>query len=96
VLESVKRRECLAILSLLALPVLLPGCGKPPSPADFLPSVDDSSDWVSSGEARVFDRETIFSLVNGQAEAFFAYGFEQVAVQDYENVEGMAVRIEIW
>jgi hypothetical protein len=34
--------------------------------------------------------------VNGQADAFFAYGFEQVSVQDYENAEGAMVSVEVW
>jgi hypothetical protein len=34
--------------------------------------------------------------VNGQAESFFVYGFEQVAVQNYENAEGVVLRITVW
>jgi hypothetical protein len=34
--------------------------------------------------------------VDGQAEAFFAYGFEQVAVRRYENAEGAVLRVEVW
>ena len=35
----------------LAAGLLLAGCGKPSSPADFLPGVEGSPDWVPSGEA---------------------------------------------
>jgi len=44
----------------------------------------------------IFDRENIYDLVNGQAEAFFAYGFEQVAVRGYGNAEGAVLSIEVW
>jgi hypothetical protein len=34
--------------------------------------------------------------VNGQADAFFAYGFENASVQGYEHRDGSMLRIEIW
>jgi hypothetical protein len=48
------------------------------------------------GEVEIFGRENIYDLVNGQAEAFFAYGFEQVAVCGYDNAEGAVLTIEVW
>jgi hypothetical protein len=44
----------------------------------------------------IFDRENIYDLVDGQAEAFFAYGFEQVVVRGYDNAEGAVLSIEVW
>jgi hypothetical protein len=58
--------------------------------ADALPG------WVPDGEVRVFDRETIFHLVNGQADVFFAYGFQQVALRRYENVGGVETDVHVW
>jgi hypothetical protein len=52
--------------------------------------------WVPTGEARVFDAENIYELVNGQADAYFAYAFEQAAVQGYEGTDGTTVRVEVW
>lgn len=54
------------------------------------------SGWTPISEAKVFDTETLYDLVNGQADAFFAYAFEQVAVGSYEHADGAALRIEIW
>ena len=34
--------------------------------------------------------------MDGQAEAFFAYGFEQVTVRSYENKEGVVLSVEVW
>jgi len=85
------------ILALLALILMLSGCGKEPtSPADFFPDMSDSPDWTSAGEAEVYDHENIYDLVNGQAESFLAYGFEQVAVQRYENDAGVNLDVEVW
>jgi hypothetical protein len=90
-------------LSCLLLVLLLVGCGGKPeskleltSLTDVFTNADALQGWTPTEEARVFDSETIFDLVNGQADAFFAYGFEQVAVQSYENAAGTVVRAEIW
>jgi hypothetical protein len=77
--------------------LLLAGCrGKPASLADVFPGADAFPDWTPTGDVEVFDRDNIYDLVDGQAEFFFAYGFEQVAVQSYENAEQAVLHIEIW
>jgi hypothetical protein len=43
-----------------------------------------------------FDRESLFDLVNGQAEAYFVYGFEQAAVQNYRNTTNATLRVTLW
>lgn len=86
-----------AKLALLALILMLSGCGKEPVLlTDFFPDMSGSPDWTPAGEAEVYDRENIYDLVNGQAESFFAYGFEQVAVQRYENDAGVNLDVEVW
>jgi len=87
-------RRCLPPL-LIAL--LLAACGgQPSSLASVLPGADDFPDWTPIGEVEVFGREDLYDLVNGQAEAFFAYGFEQVAVRRYESTEGATLYVEVW
>lgn len=90
-------RERTLKLGCLLLALLLVGCGdKQTSLASVFPGVDAFPDWTPSGEVEVFGRENIYDLVNGQAESFFAYGFEQVAVRRYENVGGTMLDIEVW
>jgi hypothetical protein len=48
------------------------------------------------GDAQAYDRDSLYDLVNGQADSFFAYGFEQVQVQTYKGPDGGQVRVEIW
>jgi hypothetical protein len=82
---------------LLISALLLAGCGgKAASLVSVFPGADAFPGWTPTGEVEVFDREDIYDLVDGQAEAFFAYGFEQVAVRRYENAEGAALHIEAW
>jgi len=95
--EGVKRKARVWALSLLVSALLLSGCAsKPASLAGVFPGADAFPDWPPAGAVEVFDRENLYDLVNGQADAFFVYGFEQVAMQRYENAEDMAVRVEVW
>ena len=81
----------------LLLAVLLVGCGGGPgTPADVFPGTDDVPGWTPAGDVRVFDSESLFDLVNGQADAYFAYGFERVETRGYESATDTIVDIEIW
>lgn len=83
-------------LSWLLVVLLLTGCGgKPASLTDFFPGADAFPDWTPTA-VEVFDRENIYNLVDGQAESYFAYGFQQVAVRKYENAQGDKIDIEVW
>lgn len=48
------------------------------------------------GEPETYTQDNLYDLVDGQAESFFAYGFESVAVQRYTSDAGVRVRVEIW
>jgi len=86
----------LGCLSLL-LGSLLVGCqSQSPSLASVFPSVDAVPGWTPAGAAATFNRDTIFDLVDGQADAFFVYGFEQVAVLKYQNAQGAGLSVEVW
>jgi len=81
----------------LLLALLVAGCGgKTPGLADVFPGVDAVPGWTPADAAATFNRDTIFDLVDGQADAFFVYGFEQVAVQKYQNAQGAELRVEVW
>jgi len=86
----------LGCLSLL-LGSLLVGCqSQSPSLTSVFPSVDAVPGWTPAGAAVTFNRDTIFDLVDGQADAFFVYGFEQVAVRKYQNAQGANLSVEVW
>ncbi|MCL7454845.1 MAG: hypothetical protein M8467_17550 [Anaerolineae bacterium] len=76
---------------------LLPGCGgAPAAPVDALPGDGDLPGWTLVGEAQDYNSDNLFDLVNGQAEAYFAYGFERVATQRYEHGEGIELDVQVW
>lgn len=68
-----------------------------PLPADtLLPAGGSISGWEAPDAMLTYDRENLYNLVDGQADAFFAYGFERVAVQRYQNADGARLNVEIW
>lgn len=92
-------RWLLPITSRFVLLVLLvAGCGK--SRADpleeSLPGVDTVAGWTPVDDVEIFNLENIYDLVNGQADSFFAYGFEQVAVRHYEDADEAMLGVEVW
>ncbi|MCL4393826.1 MAG: hypothetical protein M1482_03285 [Chloroflexi bacterium] len=60
-----------------------------------LPGAKVVPGWASTGEAKSYDRDNLFSLVDGQADGFFVYGFERVATQRYKSGTGTIVA-EVW
>jgi hypothetical protein len=91
------RRSFGILASILLLALVSAGCGNqsPALPAIF-PGANVVGGWQPSGEVQAYNRDTIFDLVDGQADAFFAYGFEQVAVRSYQNAAGTTLRVEAW
>ncbi|MFO7633298.1 MAG: DUF6599 family protein [Caldilinea sp.] len=82
--------------------LLMASCGPkatPPPAAvalrDVFPAAGVVPGWTRAGDAETYTSATLYDLVNGQAEAFYAYNFEQVAVQNYAGEETI-LRIEIW
>ena len=86
-------KKCCSLFFLL----LLAACGsKPAAPADFLPPANAVPNWTPAGEVRLYDRDNLFDMVDGQADSFFVYGFEQVAAQNYQQADGPVVTVEVW
>lgn len=91
---SFRRRRRVGLLMVLFFLVACGASGELPGAA--LPEGGVVAGWVPSGEVQLYDAENLYSLVNGQADAYFAYAFEQVAVRMYEDGNGASLRIEIW
>jgi hypothetical protein len=92
-----KQRTSIASGLVLLLALLLAACGsRTPTPAELLPGEGDLPAWTPVAETRVYDRETLYDLVDGQADFYFAYGFEQVAARHYENATGTILDVQVW
>lgn len=76
---------------------LLVGCSSQAAAlTDFLPETGAIPNWALAEESRVYNRDNLFDMVDGQADAFFVYGFEQVATQRYQNATGTVLEVALW
>ena len=85
-------------ITLLCLGVLLlaSGCGQADPSQGLFPGHGAIPGWAPVGGVQAFAQDNLYDLVNGQADSFFAYGFEHVHVQTYESAAGGQMRVEIW
>ncbi|MCL4296651.1 MAG: hypothetical protein KJ077_13020 [Anaerolineae bacterium] len=88
--------KLLKLINLFLL-LLLAGCSSQAAAlTDFLPKASAVPNWILVEEVRVYNRDNLFDMVDGQADAFFVYGFEQVATQRYQNPAGTILEVALW
>jgi hypothetical protein len=80
---------------------VLASCAFPPPSTEFSLStafrgVDAIPGWTPTAGLKTYTHDDLYSLVDGQADAFFAYRFKQVAVRRYKNAEGNLLNVEVW
>jgi hypothetical protein len=68
-------------------------CGMSEEDGGFFPAVDGLS---TRGEAELFDSDTLFEYINGAAESYLAYGFEELTVQSYEEDGEVVLVVEVY
>lgn len=83
---------CSACLLLLTL-----GCGGGVDESAAPPGVTfpEIAGWEPAGEIQVFDSETLYDYINGAADAYLSYGFEQLRVRDMESGD-LVVTVSIY
>jgi len=65
--------------------------------AGLLPSDDGGAGWKRSGEVRVFLPETLWEYIDGGAEGYLVYNFQEVVTGDYDNREaGLQAVVDIY
>lgn len=87
--------SCWTLILLLALA----GCGTGADASVLtgaFPPASDVPGWMPDDDVRTFDEETLFDLVNGQADAFFVYGFERAATRRYVGADEAKIHVEVW
>ena len=91
-----KRLAWVAVIVMMALG----GCGAPedegPPPQDLLPASGAVAGWERSGELAVYVPDNLFDYLDGQAELFFVYNFEKLAVQEYQRGGEGPIIVEVY
>ena len=59
---------------------------------DALTAPELPATWTPQGDLQLYDSESLYDLVNGQADEYFAYAFEHAAVRTFENAAGDTLR----
>jgi hypothetical protein len=97
--EVVEVRKWLAWVIVVVM-MALGGCGAPsgkgPVPEDLLPASGAVAGWERSGEVQVYAPDDLFDYMDGQAELFFVYNFERLAVQEYQRGEEGPIMVEVY
>ncbi len=52
---------------------------------NILPAAGFAPDWVMKERVTLFDSDTLFDHINGEAELYFPYGFDMLATVSYLN-----------
>ena len=73
----------LMIICVLCAPVPLFAADS--SMGNILPAGSFSEDWLMKDNAGLFNKDTLFDHINGEAELYFPYGFEMLATATYVN-----------
>jgi hypothetical protein len=59
---------------------------------NLLPARDCTQGWELKDKVALFDKDTLFDHINGEAELYFPYGFDMLATATYMNRENS----EVW
>jgi hypothetical protein len=72
------------------------GCrSRPAGIARLLPSASALDGWRSAGSPEIYEAQSLYDRINGGAEIFFEYGFDQAVYQDYEKGDDY-LQVEIY
>ncbi|MDO8944568.1 MAG: hypothetical protein Q7U75_15400 [Desulfobacterales bacterium] len=61
---------------------------------NVLPAPACAEGWNLDGKATLFNRETLFDRINGEAELYFPYGFDVLASARYANIRDPRIAVD--
>jgi len=93
-----KTMRTTSLVSLLLVAVLLAARIAPAADQAMIkrmPSPACAEGWVMDGNVTLFDKDSLFDRVNGEAELFFPYGFKVLAYARYESKQNPKIAIDM-
>lgn len=70
---------------LLTIAAFNPARAAESSLKEILPAQGFAPEWAIDGKVELYDKDTLFNHINGEAELYFPYGFESLASANYVN-----------
>jgi hypothetical protein len=61
----------------------------------FLPTPSCANGWNIDGKVTLYNKENLFDRINGEAELYFPYGFENLAYARYANTKNPEIAIDV-
>ena len=94
-------RSCVifsVVLFVLTLCVPAAVLASGPSMKNILPVTECSKDWLLEDKVVLYDKDTLFDYINGEAELYLPYGFEVLATARYVQKENpdMAIAADVY
>jgi hypothetical protein len=62
----------------------------------LLPAAKEISGWTLDGAPLTYGPDDLWEYIDGSAESFLSYDFQQVLVQDYVSQTGKGIKVEIY
>jgi hypothetical protein len=86
-------------LLLISLILLLTACSsapKNPALTSFFPASNSLGTYAAADPPKIYLHDNLFDFVDGQADTYFAFNFQQLAVQSYLSSSSQILHVEIW
>jgi hypothetical protein len=65
-------------------------------PGAILPSEKEVPGWRTSGDLKIYNRDNMINLINGDAEYFKEFGVRYAVSRDYYNFTGRTINIQVY
>jgi hypothetical protein len=93
-------KRLLPLLLTIAVATSLPRCSTPEGEVhpflSYLPQAGEAGSWRPEDEPQHVEGDDLFLLINGGAEIYHEYGFEQAVVQSYIDANDRSLNLEIY
>jgi hypothetical protein len=90
------KRQALAMICLATIWVAALPAGPAAQPGDLRSMFPELRGWTKDGVVETFRPENLYEHIDGAAENFLAYGFQQLDVQNYVDRQKHALSAEIY
>ena len=91
--RSVAVSSIIVCILLLAINASVPVFAADRPMEDILPALGCAQGWELKDKVALFDKDTLFDHINGEAELYFPYGFDMLATATYMDRKNPEVRI---
>jgi hypothetical protein len=88
-----KQMVCVVGMLLLAATACGTSGDAAQTPAELFPDLDG---WTRDGEPAIYTAETLFDYINGGADLYIAYDFEELATLSYDSDANKSITIDIY